>query len=171
MRLDKEVQEFIKRLQTSAPVDITGIAKVLGLKVWESSNFDRGIAGKLFREEKAPNSLVYNIVVRAQDPLVRKRFTVAHELAHYLLHRHLFATELIDDALYRSGLSTPIEAQANGLAAELLMPWHLLMPAIDIPIPSLAEMFQVSEQAMGIRLESGREIAIRGSVGRSRPMA
>jgi Zn-dependent peptidase ImmA (M78 family) len=87
---------------------------------------------------------------------VRKRFTVAHELAHYLLHRHLFAAELVDDALYRSGLSTPIEAQAKAFAAELLMPWHLLMPVIDKPTSELAKIFEVSEQAMKIRLESGR---------------
>jgi Zn-dependent peptidase ImmA (M78 family) len=98
----------------------------------------------------------YNIVIRAQDPVVRKRFTVAHETAHFLLHRGLFATELVDDALYRSGLSTPVEAQANALAADLLMPWHLLMPVIDKPISELASTFQVSEQAVKIRLESGR---------------
>jgi Zn-dependent peptidase ImmA (M78 family) len=157
MRLDKEVQSFIRRLQDSAPVDITGIAKVLGLKVWESSHLPPDIAGKLFRDRS--NSMgqqQYNIVVRAQDPLARKRFTVAHEIAHFLLHRGLFATELVDDALYRSGLSSPVEAQANAFAADLLMPWHLLMPVIDKPASELASMFQVSEQAMKIRLESGR---------------
>jgi Zn-dependent peptidase ImmA (M78 family) len=153
MRLDKEVRTFIQRLQDSAPINITGIAKVLGLKVWESSQLPERVAGKLFRDEKG---LQYNIVIRAQDPVVRKRFTVAHELAHFLLHRHLFAAELVDDTLYRSGLATPVEAQANAFAADLLMPWHLLMPVIDRPASELASMFQVSEQAMKIRLESGR---------------
>ena len=157
MRLDKQVQEFIRRLQDSAPVDITGIAKVLGLKVWESGHLPVDVAGKLFRDRSGSlGQIQYNIVIRAQDPLVRKRFTVAHETAHFLLHRALFGAELVDDALYRSGLSTPVEAQANSLAADLLMPWHLLMPVIDKPIANLATMFQVSEQAMKIRLESGR---------------
>jgi len=157
MKLDKQVQEFLRRLQDSAPVDVTGIAKVLGLKVWESSQLPPEIAGKLFRDRSNPlGQQQYNIVVRAQDPLVRKRFTVAHEIAHFLLHRGLFATELVDDALYRSGLSSPIEAQANAFAADLLMPWHLLMPVIEKPVAELAAMFQVSEQAMKIRIESGR---------------
>jgi Zn-dependent peptidase ImmA (M78 family) len=157
MRLDKQTQDFIRRLQDSAPVDVTGIAKVLGLKVWESSHLPANVAGKLFRDRNGSlGQMQYNIVVRAQDPLVRKRFTVAHEIAHFLLHRGQFATELIDDSLYRSGLSTPVEAQANAFAADLLMPWHLLMPVIDKPIADLAVMFQVSEQAMKIRLESGR---------------
>jgi len=159
MRLDRDVQSFIQRLQIGAPVDITGIAKVLGLKVWESKSFPNDIAGKLLRE-----GMQYTIIVRAQDPFVRKRFTVAHELAHYLLHRHLFATELVDNALYRSPLSTPIEAQANSLAADLLMPWHLLMPLIDRSPSELAQIFQVSEQAMQIRLESGRSVTFRQPV-------
>jgi len=157
MGLDKQVQDFIRRLQDKAPVDITGIAKVLGLKVWESSQLPPEIAGKLFRDRGSPlGQQQYNIVVRAQDPVVRKRFTVAHEIAHFLLHSGLFATELVDDALYRSGLSSPVEAQANAFAADLLMPWHLLMSVIDKSPSELASLFQVSEQAMKIRLESGR---------------
>ena len=157
MRLHGQTEEFIRRLQTGTPVDITGIAKVLGLRVWESKHLPDSVAGKLYRDRNGSlGQLQYNIVVRAQDPVVRKRFTVAHEIAHFLLHRGLFATELVDDALYRSGLSSPVEAQANALAADLLMPWHLLMPVVDKPLAELATIFQVSEQAMKIRLESGR---------------
>ena len=73
-----------------------------------------------------------------------------------MLHQHLFGNELIDDALYRSKLSTRIEAQANGLAADLLMPSHILLPVTEkATVTELAWMFQVSEQAMKIRLESG----------------
>jgi hypothetical protein len=155
MTLEKQVEDFIRRLQPSAPVDITGIAKVLGLKVWESHALPEGIAGKLFRDTTNGGESGFSIIARAQDPLVRKRFTVAHEVAHYLLHRHMFATELVDDALYRSTLSSAVEAQANNLAANLLMPWHLLLPVVDKSASELAALFQVSEQAMQIRLETG----------------
>ena len=86
----------------------------------------------------------------------RKRFTVAHEIAHYILHRDLVGSELVDDSLFRSGLTTREEAQANGLAADILMPRHLLEkiapPPFDKSPEFLAERFQVSEQAMRIRL-------------------
>ncbi len=154
MRPDKEVLDLIKRLQPSAPVNIIGIAKVLGLNVWESSKLPDDIAGKIFKDDKNGGSKGYSIVIRAQDPVLRKRFTVAHEIAHYLLHRTLFAKELVDDALYRSPLSSAIEAQANGLAADLLMPWHLLMPLVENDVRDLATQFEVSEQAMKIRLNS-----------------
>ncbi len=156
MKMDRETRAFIQRLQSDAPVNIVGISKVLGLNVWESQTLPDGVAGKLFRDRKNGGGGGYSIIVRAQDPVVRKRFTIAHELAHYLLHRHLFSDELVDNALYRSGLSTPIEAQANALAADLLMPWHLLMPEIGQgSVKDLATKFEVSEQAMEIRIASG----------------
>lgn len=155
MKVDKEALAFIRRLQKEAPLNISNIARVLGLNVWESKTLPLGIAGKLVRDEENGGESRYSIIVRSNDPLVRKRFTVAHEIAHYLLHRNLFNKELIDDALYRSTLSTPIEAQANAFAADLLMPWHLLEPVRHRPIPELAELFQVSEEAMAIRLHGG----------------
>lgn len=153
--IDKQVRDFIRRLQPKAPVDVVAIAKVLGLEVYESHELPEGIAGKIFRDKKHGGVGGYSIVVRGADPYVRKRFTVAHEIAHYLLHKHLFAgEELIDDALYRSNLSSKVEGEANALAADLLMPWHLLQPVVNRDIPELANMFEVSEQAMQIRINS-----------------
>lgn len=160
MKVDKDALAFIRRLQKTIPVDIVGIAKVLGLEVWESKSLPEGIAGKLFRDEKNGGASRYSVVARSEDPLVRKRFTVAHEIAHYLLHRHLFRGELIDDALYRSTLSSAIEAEANAFAADLLMPWHLLAPVQDKPASELAKLFEVSEEAMRIRLESATRPAL-----------
>jgi Zn-dependent peptidase ImmA (M78 family) len=153
---DKQVESFIRRLQIKVPVDIVGIAKVLGLQVYESHALPEGIAGKIFRDREHGGQGGYSIVVRGADPYVRKRFTVAHEIAHYLLHKHLFyGDELVDNALYRSQLSGKLEAQANALAADLLMPWHLLSPMIgNSSSLDLAQQFEVSEQAMKIRLES-----------------
>lgn len=153
MTIDKDTLNLIKRLQTSPPVNIVGIAKMIGLAVWEDADLATGVSGKIFRDSKNGGSLGYSIVIRAQDSIARKRFTVAHELAHYVLHRNLFKDLLIEDALYRSGLSSSIEAQANGLAADLLMPWSLLAPVSDQPVDRLAKMFQVSEEAMRIRLQ------------------
>ncbi|HEY1948176.1 MAG TPA: ImmA/IrrE family metallo-endopeptidase [Bryobacteraceae bacterium] len=157
--IDKDILRTIQRLQTSPPVNIVGIAKYLGLEVWEDRELPDGISGKLFKDAKHGGVKQYSIVVRAQDPLVRKRFTVAHELAHYILHRNLFTDTLVDDALYRSHLSTRIEAQANGLAADLLMPFALLNKVLDQPINELAQIFQVSEEAMRIRLRQPLSLA------------
>ena len=154
--VDTDTLKYIRKMQTSPPVNIVGIAKVLGLAVWEDENLPDKISGKIFKDSSNGGSLGYSIVIRSQDSYARKRFTVAHELAHYILHRGLFKDVLIDDALYRSGLSSRIEAQANGLAADLLMPWHLLAPMSDAPISELAKTFEVSEEAMRIRLNRSK---------------
>ena len=154
MRIDRELKNLLTRLQSKAPVNIVGMAKYLGLSVWESKDLPEGIAGKITRDPVNGGAANYSICVRASDSVYRKRFTIAHELAHYLLHRNLFRTELVDDELYRSSLSNPIEAQANYLAADLLMPRHLLSPIANKSVAELASLFEVSERAMNIRLSS-----------------
>lgn len=63
----------------------------------------------------------------------RRRFTVAHEVGHYLLHRHLLPPEGIRckaDSVSR-GAGQDIEKEADEFAAALLMPSHDLRRQID----------------------------------------
>jgi Zn-dependent peptidase ImmA (M78 family) len=60
-----------------------------------------------------------------------------------------------DNELYRSGLPDPIEREADGYAAELLMPSKLVRFAYKagaIDVASLSSAFNVSYEAMKIRL-------------------
>ena len=87
----------------------------------------------------------------------RRRFTTAHEIAHFILHSDLIGDGIADVALYRNKLTNAVEAQANKLAADILMPWQLLNQQIENGVNSvlkLAEVFQVSESAMAIRMGS-----------------
>lgn len=70
----------------------------------------------------------------------RYRFTVAHEVGHWQLHRHLFLAHMAQDSLFgasepsvicRAGLPNkpPIEWQADAFAALLLMPRHMVVRA------------------------------------------
>ena len=57
--------------------------------------------------------------------------------------------------LYRSGLSDPIEREANRKAADILMPWRLVDEAIVggcDTVEGLARAFEVSRSAMSNRL-------------------
>jgi Zn-dependent peptidase ImmA (M78 family) len=97
----------------------------------------------------------FDIFVNASHPEVRRRFTIAHEIAHIVLHPHLIGDGITDDALLRSGLSNAVEAQANRLAADILMPRDKLNEFLVKGITSVKELasrFQVSEQAMAIRI-------------------
>jgi Zn-dependent peptidase ImmA (M78 family) len=151
---ETEESEIIKRFQSSPPVDVGSVAEALGLKVWESSTLPEDVSGKIIRDDINGGPAKYSILVNSSQSYARKRFTVAHEVAHYVLHRDLIGSGLTDDALYRSGLATSKEAQANRLAAEILMPDHLLAQGrVFTENPDfLAKRYQVSGQAMRIRL-------------------
>ena len=47
----------------------------------------------------------YAIFVNKGDRYkTRQRFTIAHKIAHFILHREAIGDGIVDDALYRSGL-------------------------------------------------------------------
>lgn len=96
------------------------------------------------------------ITVNSKDNYHRQRFTLAHELAHCMLH----SDRLKDGRLeLRTSLTTdePHEREANILAGEILIPRRLLKlvcASLPIPLlPLLAEKFDVSENVMEARLK------------------
>jgi IrrE N-terminal-like domain len=149
-----QINEILKRFQAEAPVDVKGLAGALGVNVWELHSLPPSISGKIWKDERNGGSSGFSIGVNASEPFVRKRFTVAHEIAHFLLHRNLITNELLEDTMYR-GLGGREEAQANKLAADILMPYPLinrLMANGLTDVDALASLLQVSGIAMRIRL-------------------
>ena len=81
----------------------------------------------------------------------RDRFTVAHELGHYVLHSR-FGVEPLKVA--REG-NDRAEWEANWFAAALLMPQEeFTAMAKNLDLPELAYHFDVSTQSAQIRMES-----------------
>lgn len=147
---------IIDRFKKNLPVNIVGLAEALGIHVIEL-NLGQGVAGEILRDTDSDSG--YSINVNTSDPVVRKRFTVGHEIAHYLLHRDRFTDRLRDDSMYRSGLSDSLEQAANRLAADLLMPAKAIRELRAQGINSPEEMstrLGVSLQAMQLRLGIGR---------------
>lgn len=129
------------------------LARDLGLEVYRVPNWPDALSGMIVRSSETPSG--FAIYVNQDHPEVRRRFTLAHECAHAILHPDLIGDGITDDALYRSGLSSRVEAQANRLAADILMPRNRLDELIAKGITSvseLASMFNVSSGAMAIRL-------------------
>lgn len=87
----------------------------------------------------------------------RRRFTVAHELGHFLVHRHLapdggFRCRPEDMATWDHERS-PQEAEANHFAARLLMPLDdFRRQAPPQAKLSLAELGRLAEQRYGVSL-------------------
>jgi len=155
--LDQGTLTAIQPLQDAAPIRLSAIANALGVKVI-ATTLPSGISGEIRPDPENPGEFV--IKVNKNDSARRQRFTVAHEIGHFLLHRDEIGDGITDDVLYRSSLSDRREAQANRLAADLLMPQKLVDEwmdrartlKVDNVIGFLADKFNVSEAAMKIRL-------------------
>ncbi len=148
--------QIIAKNQAKAPVNVVAVASDLGIKVWAMHSLPPTVSGKLFIDPLNGGWSGFSIGVNAEEPTLRKRFTVAHEIAHFILHRNKIENgEIVDDTLYRSGLSSREETEANRLAADILMPYKLisaLMHSGRRDPESLADALQVSLPAMKIRL-------------------
>jgi len=154
MGLSDVTRTTIISFQNVIPVRIGDMAKSFGIEV-KISTLDVGISGMIF-----PVGNGYKILVNKHEPSYRRRFTLAHEMSHFLLHRNLIGAGITDNVLYRSGLSDKIEAEANRLASDILMPIErvkeakssLGMSRLADTVSPLAQQFGVSEDAMRIRL-------------------
>lgn len=146
--------DIINKHSQSAPVNLAAIANDLGLTIFQK-DFGSQVSGMIKKDAKDGGSSGYAIYVNRQDNGRRQRFTIAHELAHFMLHRELIGDGIQEDAMYRGGFSNEIERQANRLAADILMPFHLvnqLKAAHGSNVEEMARSLQVSLEALKIRL-------------------
>lgn len=137
-----------------APVPLPQMAAALGLVVDVDAHLPPDVSGLIARVSGV-NGDRYRISINGIDNPARRRFTLAHEIAHFLLHREYLDGEITDDRMYRSRLGDAMERQANRLAAQLLMPGNLVRVAWEAgahDAAALARTFDVSTQAMEIRL-------------------
>jgi Zn-dependent peptidase ImmA (M78 family) len=160
----KVADEVLKTIgSVTLPVSPDRIAKQLGIQL-RFSPFDEELSGMIFIKNGVPI-----IGVNAIHHPNRQRFTIAHEIGHYMMHREILTSEVHVDknfpALMRDEKSATgtelIEIQANKFAARLLMPDALLEPALagknfdiddDKPLEELAKRFRVSKKALEYRI-------------------
>ncbi|MES3034909.1 MAG: ImmA/IrrE family metallo-endopeptidase [Gemmatimonadota bacterium] len=165
---EAEATRMLKRFQLrQIPVPVEEIAQRLGLRLQRSVLGD-DVAGVLLLEEDQKTGV---IGVNVSQAPVRQRFTIAHEIAHFVLHRNTlpifidrqFLTPYF--AAFRSRASSTgadrLEREANAFAAALLMPAPDVRRALaeiegnvtdEEAIEQLARRFDVSRQAMTFRV-------------------
>lgn len=141
--------------------DVQKLCKKIGIHV-VGKKFEDDISGLFLISENTP-VISYN----SNEDSKRIRFTIAHELGHYILHssEQPFFLDKSPKVMYRNTASSTgeflKEREANAFAASLLMPSKLIESEIEnLPsdtgdiIKYLAKKFQVSEQAMSFRLSN-----------------
>src|SRR3546814_898104 len=126
-----EAERVIALHQKKAPVQTIDIAQELGIKVFKVNDWPDNVSAMIRKDAERGGERGFAIYVNGSHPRVRRRFSIAHEIAHFALHRNLIGDGVTDDAMYRSNLSSAVEVQANRMAADILMPWHLIREATD----------------------------------------
>lgn len=112
----------IEKQHSEVPVKLGQIAKDLGLVV-KKTTLTANISGQIKEEQDG----TINIKINRHDVKTRQRYTLAHEISHYLLHRELLKDGITDDVLYRSSQSNAIEREADRLAADIIMPMEQVL--------------------------------------------
>lgn len=155
--IHEQHKEIVADFIAEEPVKLAGLAGALGLEVFKSP-LKPDVSGLIEPSDSAPSG--FRIRINRHEMAERQRFTLAHEIAHYLLHRDKIGGGVVDNIMYRSNLSSTLEVEANKLAADLIMPRALINKRLaelhnldtDDKITALAERFRVSQAAMRIRL-------------------
>lgn len=162
-RVEAEASKLLKKSGiNSAPVDVELVAKMLGVEI-EYDDLDDDVSG--FLSVDSTRSVA---VINENHHPNRQRFTIAHELGHFVLHVEADEGLFIDKKYtvhhrdHKSSLGTiEKEREANLFASALLMPKKIIQGLLDdvrvdffdeFETHSLAKQLGVSEQALGFRL-------------------
>jgi Zn-dependent peptidase ImmA (M78 family) len=147
-----------------APVPIKTIIKSLGIKL-NPVDLGEDVSGVLVIDNDNAK-IGYN----STEAYVRQRFTLAHELGHFILHKNKDKEVFVDNVTYMFRKANArskdykIEMEANQFAAAILMPKKLIVTEIatlqensisdhDL-IVELSKIFKVSQIAMTHRLNN-----------------
>lgn len=166
----QKAEEFCKKNNIETyPVDIINICNCLKIKVYEAY-LPSNVSGYIMTSKDGIPGYEADqiIVVNLSDAPKRRRFTIAHELAHYVLHKKP------EDDIYAhrdTGQHDPREREANIFASNILMPRELVQRDIRnlcqnsfgsvpslVKISRIAEAFAVSDSAAEVRLKELKEL-------------
>lgn len=148
-----DIRRQAERLLQSAgvsrePVSLRDVVSALNLEVVQTSREPFSCEAAL-----EPVGDGHRIVLRGAGPELRRRFAIAHEIGHFVLHPRRVAPERGGDPGNIAWQQQ--EREADQFAAELLMPERLVREAVLLhgaEAARLADHFQVSRAAMQARL-------------------
>jgi len=148
--------DIVRRYLADYPVKVGELASALGLRVYRSP-LAPSISGMI---GPAEDGVGFEIRVNKYEIPERQRFTLAHEIAHFLLHKDDINAGVVDSVMYRSALTSRKEAEANRLAADIVMPVGAVRKELaaqggvfsEEVASRLASTFKVSLPAMRVRL-------------------
>jgi Zn-dependent peptidase ImmA (M78 family) len=167
--IKNEVDKLTESCFDNYIFDVKKACNKLGIKLLEAEFTDSSISGIICKDKE---DYRYSIYVNKEHSIARKRFTICHELGHFISYKQnsLSKEEFEKNngfkdqnniIHYRSESHNKsyceIESEANEIAAALLMPENLIERYIkynpNCDIENIANSFYVSTTAMSVRLK------------------
>jgi Zn-dependent peptidase ImmA (M78 family) len=164
--IEAKAQEVLRKSNAFiAPIPIKSIIKDLDI-ILSPYDLGKDVSGVLVIDGNKCK-IGYN----STESHVRQRFTLAHELGHFILHRNKEQEVFVDNVSYmfrksdaKTSKGYKIEKEANQFAAAILMPKGLIEDQIESLndnslsdhdlICELSKIFKVSQIAMTYRLNN-----------------
>lgn len=82
--IEQKANEALNKLgEIIYPIDVLKIARAYDLEVFSDTNFPKDESGFIALTDNGK----YEITLNEYHPVVRKRFTLAHEIAHFLFDK------------------------------------------------------------------------------------
>jgi Zn-dependent peptidase ImmA (M78 family) len=138
---------------TAPPVDLLTILQAHGICYKEVDDFPDTVDALII--ERGHETYA---AVNGRQHLHRRRFSLAHELGHFFLHRRDYGSEptvTIDSPPSDEDLvptKDPAESEADLFAGELLVPLAMLKTHARKGVAELSRIFLVSEQVIGVAI-------------------
>lgn len=131
-------EKFVK----TAPPDLMALCRDLGLRIREVPA--KGFDGALIRSKAGQKGIV--AVKASIFEKSRKRFTIAHEIGHFIIPHHRDLGNICEDKKIESFDShlSQAEIEANEFAAELLLPSALLRKRFNLSEFSLPQISAIA---------------------------
>jgi uncharacterized protein DUF955 len=131
-----------QKFLNTVPPDLTALCRELGLRIREVPA--QGFDGALIRSKAGQKGIVaVKASIREKS---RKRFTIAHEIGHFIIPHHRNLGNVCEERnieSFDSQLNGP-EIEANEFASELLLPSALLRKRFNLAEFSLAQISAVA---------------------------
>lgn len=148
---DEDIRKIFEMTNTSMnyyPVNAWKIAREFGFEILETEFKDREVSGVVFVQDEVPEFLKkknYNvnqgIILNVNETIENKSFTIAHEIAHVILHLdgeenyfesyHPRRQRVMKEEPRKSYFDEEKEDEADHLAARMLMPSWIFKKLVE----------------------------------------
>lgn len=120
------IKQAIDLKKNKGRIDIVELANNLGIKVYSTDEINVPSFIAYDKELKT-----YEIYINSKEKPTRKRFSIAHEIAHFIKHKDKIVEFGVVGRQNNCSLSVNEEEDADNLAAEILMPQECVISFLN----------------------------------------